>query len=448
MTCDNNKNTSIADSSCSREEGSFNNLYQSPAKLVLTIAVIVFIAESLTMVIIAQIPGISTGIANILDSIVLVTLLIPVFMLFIFRPLLLQITVRKNAEAELIIEKNKLNDVLDAMLDGVYIINDQSRIEYFNKAIVNECGQANSCRFYEYAQDPKEPCLSCNMSEVINGSSVRGEWKSSRTGKTYDLFEKSIRNFDGSLSRMVILHDITEQKNALEVVRDSREQLRNLSAHLQKAREEERAAISREIHDELGQVLAALQFDISWVMGKLHEDQVPLIEKTAAMSSLIVNAVKTVQKITSNLRPKMLEELGLAEAIEWQAQEFQKRSGIYCVIDIELESNNISLDISTAIYRIFQEALTNVLRHAGATRVSGMLTERRGRVVLFVQDNGRGILRQQIKNPLSTGLIGLRERARILGGSAMIRGSVRNGTSILVQIPIAGGKNIMNVAKN
>lgn len=447
MTRDNIKNSSIADPSCSREESRFNNLYQSPAKLVLTIAVIVFIAESLTMVIIAQIPGISAGIANILDSVVLVTLLIPVFMFFIFRPLLLQINIRKNAEAELTIEKNKLNDVLDAMLDGVYIINDQSRIEYFNKAIVNECGQANSCRFYEYAQDPKEPCLSCNMSEVIAGSSVRGEWKSLRTGKMYDLFEKTIRNFDGSLSRMVILHDITEQKNALEVVRDSREQLRNLSAHLQNAREEERAAVSREIHDELGQVLAALQFDLSWVMSKLHEDQVPLIEKTAAMSGMIVNAVKTVQKITSNLRPKMLEELGLAEAMEWQAQEFQKRSGIYCVIDIELEGNSISPDISTAIYRIFQETLTNVLRHAGATRVAGMLTERRGRVVLFVQDNGRGILRQQIKDPLSTGLIGLRERARILGGSAMIRGSARNGTTLLVQIPIAGAKNKMNMAK-
>jgi signal transduction histidine kinase len=320
------KNESIADSSVNRAESRFNYLYQSPAKLVLIIAFFVFIGEYLTMVILAHFPGISAGTANVLDSVLLLTLLIPAFVLFIFRPLLLQITVRKNAEAELTIERNKL--------------------------------------------------------------------------------------------------------------KDSWEQLRNLSAHLQAAREEERTAIAREIHDELGQVLATLQLDISWLVGEFHEDQRLLVEKAEAMSRLIVSTVKTVQEISSKLRPVMLDELGLADAMEWQAKEFQKRSGISCDFAVELASKNIDRGISTALYRIFQETLTNVLRHAGATRVEGSLTEKKERIVLIVRDNGRGITREQINDPLSIGLIGMQERTRMLGGRARIRGVDRKGSAIVVRIPI------------
>lgn len=430
------KNEAIADSSDSRPESRFNYLYQSPAKLVLIIAFLVFISEYLTMVIIAHIPGLSAGTANVIDSVLLVIFLIPAFMLFIFRPLLLQITVRKNAETELTIERNKLKGILDAMPDGVYIVNRQYEIEYFNSALEHEYGPVNGCKCYEYAFDRTEPCTWCNKSEVFAGRPVRGEWHSSRTDKTYELFERSILNFDGSVSKLKILHDITERKRALVEVRDSREQLRNLSAHLQAAREEERTAIAREIHDELGQVLATLQLDISWLVGELHEDQHLLVEKAEAMSGLIVNTVKTVQEISSKLRPVMLDELGLADAMEWQAKEFQKRSGISCDFAVELASKSIDRDISTALYRIFQETLTNVLRHAGATRVEGSLTEKKERIVLMIRDNGRGITREQINNPISIGLIGMQERTRMLGGRTRIRGVDRKGSAIVVQIPI------------
>lgn len=430
------QNESIADSSVSRPENRFNNLYHSPTKLVLIIAFFVFIFEFLTMVILAQIPGLSAGTANVLDSVLLLIFLIPTFVLFIFRPLILQITVRKNAEAELTIERNKLKGILDTMADGVYIVNRQYEIEYVNSALVQEYGPVDGRKCYEYSYDRAEPCLWCNKPEVFSGGSALCEWYSSRTGKTYELLERPIRNFDGSVSKLKIMHDITERKRALEEVRDSREQLRNLSAHLQAAREEERTAIAREIHDELGQVLATLQLDISWLVGEFHEDQRPLVEKAEAMSGLIVNTVKTVQKISSDLRPIMLDELGLADAIEWQATEFQKRSGISCDFAVELESNSIDRGISTALYRIFQETLTNVLRHAGATRVEGSLTEKKGRIVLMVRDNGQGITRKQINDSLSIGLIGMQERTRMLGGKVRIRGVDQKGTAIVVQIPI------------
>ena len=434
------KNESITNSSASSAESRFNFLYNSPARLVLIIAFCVLFCESLTMILLAYVPGLSEGTKAILDSVLLLILLIPVFALFIFRPLLLQISIRKNAEAELTIERNKLKGILDAMADGIYIVSRQYEIEYVNKALEQEYGLVNGRKCYEYSYERSEPCLWCNLSEVFCGSSVRGEWYSPRTGKTYEHFEKPIRNSDASVSKLTILHDITERKRALEEVRASREQLRNLYAHLQSAREEERTAIAREIHDELGQVLATLQFDVSWLVGELREDQRQLVEKAEAMSGLIAMTVKTVQKISSELRPKMLDELGLADALEWQAKEFQKRTGISCVIAVELESKSIDRSISTSMYRIFQETLTNVLRHSGATRVEGSLKEKLGRVVLMVRDNGRGITWEQINDPHSLGLIGIRERTRMLGGRARIRGVDRKGTTMVVQIPITRRK--------
>lgn len=436
----NTQKESIAVPSFGRPENRFNHFYNSPTKLVLLVAFFVFVCEYVTMVILKYIPGLSADTTDILDSVLLLIFLIPVLVLFIFRPLLLQITIRKKAEAELTAERNKLKAILDAMVDGVYIVNRQYEIEYVNSAFEQEYGPVNGRKCYEYSNDRSSPCPWCHKTEVFAGRTFHGERYSPRTGKTYELFEKPIIQFDGGVSKLTIMHDITERKRAMEEVQDSREQLRNLFAHLQVAREEERTAIAREIHDELGQVLATLQLDVSWLVGELREDQGALVEKAGAMSGLITNTVKTVQRISSELRPVMLDELGLADAMDWQAKEFQKRSGISCDFAVELESNDIDRCISSALYRIFQEALTNVLRHAGATRVEGHLAEKRGRIVLMVRDNGCGITRHQISDPHSIGLTGMQERVRMLGGRARILGVDRKGTAIVVQIPITRKK--------
>ncbi|MGH7900426.1 MAG: PAS domain S-box protein, partial [Thermodesulfobacteriota bacterium] len=236
--------------------------------------------------------------------------------------------------------------------------------------------------------------------------------------------------------------DITERKQAEEQLKTSHEQLRNLAAHLQSVREEERTTISREIHDELAQVLTGLKMSLSWVDKKLSDagdnevSRSQMLEEIEAMSKLVDNAVQTVQEISAELRPVVLDDLGLTAAIEWQAQEFQTRMGIRCRFTSSLENITLDKERSTAIFRILQETLTNVARHANATRVNISLKEKAGNLVLEVRDNGEGISKNAISNPKSLGLIGIRERAILLGGKVKISGSPGKGTTITVQIPL------------
>jgi PAS domain S-box-containing protein len=241
---------------------------------------------------------------------------------------------------------------------------------------------------------------------------------------------------DPSVGRIVLnCRDITERKRAEEQLRSSREQLRNLSAYLQSMREEERTNIAREIHDELGQVLTALKMDTVW-LGSKYKELEPVAEKTRSMADLIDSTIRTVKRICTELRPGVLDDLGLIAAIEWQAEEFQKRTGIDC--EVSFNPNDVSLDrgLSTAIFRILQEALTNVIRHAEAKRVRVLLERGDGRVLLRVEDNGKGITEDQISDHHSFGLIGIRERARFLGGEVRISGSPGKGTTLTVSLPV------------
>lgn len=216
---------------------------------------------------------------------------------------------------------------------------------------------------------------------------------------------------------------------------DSQRRLRNLSAHLQSVREEERKSIAREIHDELGQLLASIQFGVS-LLASEYSDQQTLVAKTNEMKIVIGEGIKTVQRISSKLRPAMLDVLGLPDALEWQSQEFQKRTGISCKISVFLFEDNVDTDVATALFRIFQESLTNVQRHSKATKVEAQLVQRRRNYTLSVRDNGRGITVKEIASPLSIGLIGIRERAFIIGGCAKIFGAPEQGTTLLVRVPL------------
>ena len=230
------------------------------------------------------------------------------------------------------------------------------------------------------------------------------------------------------------VQDITERKRAEEELTYSREQLRNLSLHLQSVREEERTAIAREIHDELGQVLTALKMDLSW-LDKKHRGDKSLAERTKAMLSLVDSTIQTVKRISSELRPGLLDHLGLGAAIEWQAREFEKHTGISC--DVSVNPDDIMLDRqhSTTIFRIFQEALTNVARHAKATMVRISLLEKADGIMLHVEDNGKGITKKQMNNPHSFGLIGIQERVHFLNGEVRIKGTRNKGTSLTIYIP-------------
>lgn len=226
-------------------------------------------------------------------------------------------------------------------------------------------------------------------------------------------------------------------------LKSSREQLRRLSAHTQSAREEERTRISREIHDELGQALTGLKMDLSWLDKKLQSENFvdqPIQEKIAAMYSLINSTIKSVRKISSELRPGVLDYLGIAAAIEWQAQEFQSRTGIECKLVSMPKELNLDQNFSTALFRIFQETLTNVARHANATLIEVELLLQNGNIILRIHDNGRGITEEEIINTKSFGLLGMRERTFLLGGEFTIKGELGGGTTVTVTIPVGNIK--------
>jgi len=236
--------------------------------------------------------------------------------------------------------------------------------------------------------------------------------------------------------------DITDRKEIEEELRDSREQLRQLSGYLQAAREEERSRISREIHDQFGGALTALKMDVRQVQRALNE-QTPTEETRAklhtrldSMAELIDSTTKTIRRIAADLRPSVLDDLGLEAAIEWQLQEFQTRSGIHCDLILEVSDLALDKDGSTALFRVFQEALTNVARHAQATHIDVNLSKENEFLILEVRDNGKGISPENMIGHHSLGLVGMRERVGLLSGDLNISGKPGEGTTILARIPL------------
>ena len=235
--------------------------------------------------------------------------------------------------------------------------------------------------------------------------------------------------------------DITERKAAEENLKATSEQLRALTAKLSSAREEESIRIAREIHDELGSMLASLKWDLEEIQKTLSTpvDQSQLAalrEKLSALMKLDDTAINAVRRIASELRPSVLDDLGLGAAIEWQGQQFQSRTGIVCVCDCSLENVELTESQSTTVFRIFQEALTNILRHAQATTVDITLKKEDDELVLTIRDNGRGITTDEKSDRLSLGLLGMRERVNLIGGTIHITGVEGKGTVIMVRVPI------------
>lgn len=241
------------------------------------------------------------------------------------------------------------------------------------------------------------------------------------------------------LGTMRIGENITERKRAEVQLRSSYDQLQRLSAHLQSVREEERIKIAREIHDELGQTLTGFKIDLSWLQNKLSKNSgiaPPITEKLNSMLQLTNNIIHWGRKLSTELRPSVLDDLGLIPAIEWQANEFSARTGIICTFTSSGENLDLIQEQYTALFRICQESLTNVARHANATEVTINLKESEGILILEINDNGKGIKNNDIINPKSFGLLGIKERAISLGGDVTIIGNPDKGTKVIVRIPL------------
>lgn len=229
---------------------------------------------------------------------------------------------------------------------------------------------------------------------------------------------------------------IKEKEAAVAELAESYSQVRKLASHLQEVREEERSAIAREIHDELGQLLTGLKLDLSWLTMKLESAGEEIKLKVGAAEKLATHCLKTVRKISKELHPAILDKVGIMEAIHWQSTEFENRSGIRVALDLTTASVEVSFKTAIALYRIFQECLTNIARHANATKVWCSLEKNDADLVLTVTDNGNGFDMGEIKEKQSLGLLSMKERTVMLGGDYDIKSKPGKGTTVMVQVPL------------
>jgi signal transduction histidine kinase len=265
-----------------------------------------------------------------------------------------------------------------------------------------------------------------------------GEWR------WIHLRSRPHRNAVGQVIWDGVATDITERKRTEAALHQSREQLRALLARFQHLREEERTRLAREVHDVLGQLLTALKMDMSWWerrFTKIADETLrrALEEKVGATSRLADMMIEMVQKISRELRPSVLDNIGLGAALQFEARQFQERTGIACEVSMPAETFVLDPDRATGIFRIFQELLTNVARHAQATRVVVSLSQTEENVTLEVKDNGRGISEEEMRDPKSLGILGMAERASLMGGRLEIHGSPGQGTTGVLTIPAKGG---------
>ncbi len=249
---------------------------------------------------------------------------------------------------------------------------------------------------------------------------------------TYSSIYDGEQNLSGIIG---ISSDNTERKKNERELKSLNEQLHGLYAQLQNVREEERLQISRDIHDELGQQLTGLKMEISWLMKKLVVQDKGLQEKAAGVIGLVDEAIKSVRRISANLRPGMLDDLGLIATLEWHNEEVEKRAGIK-INFTPIAEPALPLATSTALFRIYQEALTNVVRHANATQVITSLQVDGTSLILIVKDDGLGMDLSKKKNNKTLGLVGIKERTFILDGQCEINSTIGKGTSIKITIPL------------
>jgi len=248
-------------------------------------------------------------------------------------------------------------------------------------------------------------------------------------------YSADILSIDREPYVMLSAVDITLRRQAEENLRISRDQLRTLAVKIDMIREEERKRIAREIHDQLGQILTGLKMNVSWISKKVSAEN-SLKQKTDYMIELIDMAIQSVRKIATDLRPGVLDELGLEAAIEWQALEFEKQSGIPCQLDIRKQPELANQEFSIAVFRILQEALTNIARHSSASEVMINLAVENNSLYLTIEDNGKGITEEQIKDHNSIGILGMNERAMPFGGEVIVSPGKERGTKVIARIPL------------
>jgi len=359
-----------------------------------------------------------------------------------------EIAERKRAEDALRRSEDHLRLVIDTIPMMVWSVRPDGVVDFLNQRWMDYAGLSLD----QYVADPTGPIHPEDTPRVMErwraqiavGDGYEDEMRLRRADGEYRWFmvrTAPLRDEQGKIVKWYgVSIDIEDRKRAEDRLRATTKQLRALSASFQSAREEEGTRIARELHDELGGALTILKWDLEGLDKVISESTersqvLELSGRIAAMLKLSETTISAVRRISSELRPTVLDDLGLVAAIEWQARQFQARTGIICHCECAAENIELNRKQSTAVFRIFQEALTNILRHAQATRVEIAMKEEAGEFVLTVSDNGRGITDDDRSKLQSLGLLGMRERAHLVGGEVDITGVRAQGTVVTVRVP-------------
>ena len=360
-------------------------------------------------------------------------------------------TVRKRAEEVLRESELRFRTVYERAAMGIVVVDVGGRIAQANAFFQCMLGRSSEDlvgrKFEEFTHPEEAEVERASFQKALEEGSADAQFQKRyvrNDGQTIcaNLSTTICHDAAGKPQFVIgLVENITERKRAEEALRSSQEQFRALAARIEHIREEERASLARELHDELGQRLTALQIDLAWLDSHLRTaglaDLPVLRDKIAAMVPRAERLIETTQAISSTMRPGVLDDLGLVAAIEWLAADFEKRTGLACMATLPATDIALDLGLAVVLFRIVQEALTNVIRHAKATRVEIRLSATEGELTLEVEDNGRGIVPQEIADPRSLGLFSMRERAAALGGTVDFRSGTGRGTTVSVKVPVA-----------
>lgn len=358
------------------------------------------------------------------------------------------ITQNKITELALIQNEEMFRNVWENSADGMRLVDEDAKIKLVNRTFCelvqmpyekligepynicyNESNEVEIKKFRENLLNNQIPTRQITTIKLWNGEEIPVEISNS-----------FIEFHDGKRVLLSIFRDISEQKEYERKIKVSEEKYRRLALHLQTIREEERAKIAQDIHDHLGQQLTALYFEVSSIRTMRNWTKKSIEERLDGINKLIDQLIESVQRISSELRPAILDHLGLIPTIEWEVSAFQKRTGIKTTLRKKVHDLEFSKSESTVIYRILQEALTNVARHSEATKVSIDLGLQNGEFKMIIKDNGIGIPEEKFSDPKSIGIIGMKERAYSIKGELNIESKNKKGTKVTLTIPINGAK--------
>jgi len=362
----------------------------------------------------------------------------------------LEVGKQRRANRALESAEARVRGILDSAMDAIITVDENQRIVLFNTAAeaVFQCPRAQAIgaplvqllpeRFRaEHLSHVRHFGETGTSSRRMAGARVVTGLRCNGEEFPIDASISQILQ-DGRKLYTVILRDVTERVRAEEALDRSRQELRELASRMDSVREQEKSRIARELHDELAQALTALKMDTSWIAEHLPAGQDALAAKLAAMQAMLDGTVAATRRISADLRPLILDDLGLVAAAEWLVQNFTERTGVRCKLTAGDPDLEVEPALASAVFRILQESLTNAARHAQATLVEVGLDGRDGQITLTVRDNGRGFSPEGPRKPNSYGLLGLRERASLLGGEAKIVSETGRGTTVELRLPIPG----------